>query len=310
VAFDTDGHLLRTSRTFALAIPLLEEPLRTSVALAYLLLRVADTLEDATRWSRAQRIDALHTFARHLERGDDVASTCASWADTPPTDHAHDLALLADLPALVQATHALPHTQHAIVMHHVVRVTRGMARVLETSDESGHVQLTSESALVDYCYVVAGMVGELLTDLVAHVHALPDDVTRTLHALDAAFGEGLQLVNILKDEGDDARVGRRFLPAQLSRDDVKVRAVRDLRHAQHYVQTLEQARVPADVVAFIALPACLAVETLALWDAQGAQARMGRARVGVVLADVVEHARMQQAATVLARALLPLAHCE
>jgi phytoene/squalene synthetase len=39
--------LQRTSRTFGLAIPRLSEPTRTEVTIAYLLFRIADTLEDA-----------------------------------------------------------------------------------------------------------------------------------------------------------------------------------------------------------------------------------------------------------------------
>jgi len=45
---EPDGLLQKTSRTFALAIPLLPEPTRTAVGAAYLLFRVADTFEDAT----------------------------------------------------------------------------------------------------------------------------------------------------------------------------------------------------------------------------------------------------------------------
>ena len=40
---DIDRLLVRTSRTFALAIPLLPEPLRREVGVAYLLFRIADT---------------------------------------------------------------------------------------------------------------------------------------------------------------------------------------------------------------------------------------------------------------------------
>ena len=40
-----DQLLVETSRTFALAIPLLPEPTRRTVSVAYLLFRAADTLE-------------------------------------------------------------------------------------------------------------------------------------------------------------------------------------------------------------------------------------------------------------------------
>ena len=80
----TDGHqyrepdleqlLIATSRTFALAIPLLPEPTRREVTISYLLFRVADTFEDAASWPRALRIEALERFDQLLEnpgpRGD------------------------------------------------------------------------------------------------------------------------------------------------------------------------------------------------------------------------------------------------
>ncbi len=40
--------LIKTSRTFALSIPLLPEPTRREVTVAYLLFRIADTLEDGS----------------------------------------------------------------------------------------------------------------------------------------------------------------------------------------------------------------------------------------------------------------------
>jgi len=40
----------KTSRTFALSIPVLPEPKNREVMIAYLLFRIADTLEDAAHW--------------------------------------------------------------------------------------------------------------------------------------------------------------------------------------------------------------------------------------------------------------------
>ena len=56
---DLPGLLERTSRTFALSIPLLPEPTRLATTLAYLLFRLADTFEDAAVWPRARRAEAL-----------------------------------------------------------------------------------------------------------------------------------------------------------------------------------------------------------------------------------------------------------
>ena len=44
-----------TSRTFALCIPMTPGLLRDGLGLGYLLLRNADTIEDAYRWSKRDR---------------------------------------------------------------------------------------------------------------------------------------------------------------------------------------------------------------------------------------------------------------
>ena len=58
--------LEKTSRTFALSIPVLPEPTRREVMIAYLLFRIADTFEDAAHWEPEARIAALSDFNRLL----------------------------------------------------------------------------------------------------------------------------------------------------------------------------------------------------------------------------------------------------
>ena len=75
-----DEQLQKTSRTFALAIPLLPEPLRREVSVGYLLFRIADTLEDAERLGRDQRIEQLSRFVDLLEdREDNGAQAADHW---------------------------------------------------------------------------------------------------------------------------------------------------------------------------------------------------------------------------------------
>src|SRR6185436_3803750 len=94
--------LSRTSRTFALAIPLLPEPSRTTVSLAYLLLRIADTMEDAPSWDRDARIRRLSEFAELLcapsvERAELESST---WLRNAPVSERACLDLLRETPKL------------------------------------------------------------------------------------------------------------------------------------------------------------------------------------------------------------------
>src|SRR5579871_1681206 len=92
---EIENLLQKTSRTFALTIPLLPEPTRGEVSVAYLLFRIIDTFEDATRWTPARRIEALARFEQVLdepaEAGFQVAAECARH---PPLDHPGYLELL------------------------------------------------------------------------------------------------------------------------------------------------------------------------------------------------------------------------
>ena len=82
--------LQQTSRTFALTIPFLDEPVRGEVTVAYLLFRVADTIEDATGLTREQKLEQLAAFERLMARPDGAAarSLVTRWRTQPPTPHA------------------------------------------------------------------------------------------------------------------------------------------------------------------------------------------------------------------------------
>src|SRR4051794_34930007 len=102
---DLQRLLVETSRTFALTIPFLPEPLRQEVTIAYLLFRVADTLEDADLWPRDQRVGALEQFCHLMESLDDAEAQRLSkgWVRDPPLQHAGYMELLGELPALMRA---------------------------------------------------------------------------------------------------------------------------------------------------------------------------------------------------------------
>ena len=97
---DVDHLLTKTSRTFAVTIPMLPMPTREEVSIAYLLFRIVDTFEDATRWTPSQRIDAINAFLpllseRHPGQARRFADRCLV---DPPVDHAGYLELLDEIP--------------------------------------------------------------------------------------------------------------------------------------------------------------------------------------------------------------------
>jgi farnesyl-diphosphate farnesyltransferase len=278
---DFEQLLVRTSRTFALAIPLLPDPLRSEIATAYMLFRVADTFEDATRWPRARRIEALRDFAALLRApsAEAAARLARAWVAGRPVEHDGYLELLGEVPALVSALDAYGPARRDAIVRHTLRTTEGMAGWVAAGDEEGNLRLATLGDLRRYCYTVAGIVGELLTELFIHGAPSLEPASKDLWDDAALFGEGLQLVNILKDAGDDARDGRVYLPPGVARASILALARDDLRAASRYVQNLQQHGAPEGYLRFTALPVLLARATLDRLEERGAGAKLRRDEV-------------------------------
>ena len=269
--------LEKTSRTFALSIPPLPEPARREVTVAYLLFRIADTFEDATHWPKETRIGALEAFARLLENGTRAAAErlAREWNAAGVSSHAGYRELIAETPFVFEAFRSLSPDAREILQTHVARSAEGMARFVTRTGDEGLVLSTLED-LRDYCYTVAGIVGELLTELFLLEEISLRTMATELRSRARAFGEALQLVNILKDEGDDAAEGRRYLPPGVPRAEVFVLARRDLEAAGHYVDTLAAAGAPGGLLEFTALPVALAWATLEAVEKRGPGAKVSR----------------------------------
>src|SRR5487761_2434499 len=181
--------LPHVSRTFALTIPQLPPSLRTPVTSAYLLCRIADTIEDEPAIEPAE----THAF---LERFKDVV---AGRADPAPL--ARDLAgrlsdrtlaterdLVAHMDSVVRMTARLGDAQRAAIRRCVELMCYGMPRFQSTASLRG---LARASDLDEYCYYVAGVVGEMLTDLFCEHSAGAARNRAEMQALAVSFAQGL-----------------------------------------------------------------------------------------------------------------------
>ena len=285
---DLEDLLTKTSRTFALSIPQLEGGTGEQVRLGYLLLRIADTLEDAAVWSRERRVEELFRFADLLraapEAGGGVAARVArSWLAEPPTRHEGYLELLEATDDVLSAYKALDPAARQVLGHHVRRTCLGMAYIVMRSDRNGELRLAGIPDLRDYCYVVAGIVGEMLTELFLLGAAL-EPVAEALRRRAATFGEALQLVNILKDAEDDANEGRRFIPNAGDRARAFELARADLVIAAEYVDRLESGGAPRGYLGFAGLPVRLARATLDRVEEQGPGSKLTRPEVAALVA--------------------------
>jgi len=277
---DLDRLLERTSRTFALSIPLLPEPTRREVGIAYLLFRIADTFEDATLWEPSRRIAALGEFAALLGAGGSGdAAAARRWTERPPCAQDGYLELLRESPSVLADFRALSPAAAGTIRAHVIASAEGMAGFVRRMSEGGDLRLADIADLRAYCYAVAGIVGEMLTDLFLLGRDALAATAPYLRERAARFGEALQLVNILKDAGSDRSDGRTYVPENASRDEVFLLARSDLGEASEYVLALQRAGAPHGLVGFTALPVELAWATLERVEKRGPGAKVPRTEV-------------------------------
>jgi len=282
-----DDLLQKTSRTFALAIPLLPEPTRNQVGIAYLLFRIADTFEDAVLWTRERRLGTLDRFVELLDR--DPSSAEALTRDClrePPVEHAGYRELLARMQLVLRDFGALPLPARVAIRRHLVRSVDGMKQFVRRSDEQNRLTLSDIDDLRSYCYSVAGIVGEMLTELYLLDRPELAAAAEELRERAASFGEGLQLVNILKDAPADAAEGRVYLPP-----GVELQALLDLTGqaitgAEEYVELLRRTGTAPGLISFNAFIAGLARMNLRILAARGLGAKLSRTEVATVAAEV------------------------
>jgi len=284
--------LVKTSRTFALAIPLLPEPTVRDVTVAYLLFRIADTFEDASvLWDKPHQQAALFEFVELMEEPSvqGARSLAQRWLKNPPTHHTGYLELLQKTPEVIAGHLSLSDDAQEVVAHHTIRTSIGMASVVERTGADGVLRLGTLSDVQDYCYIVAGIVGEMLTDLFILERQHLETIADYLRQRDAQFGEGLQLVNILKDSADDAVEGRSYLPTGIDRDEFFALARTDLQAATEYTLAIQEAGGPDGVVLFTGLPVELAWATLGVVQEKGPGAKLTRPEVFAI------HQRLKKA---------------
>ncbi|MCX7015908.1 MAG: squalene/phytoene synthase family protein [Candidatus Sumerlaeota bacterium] len=190
------------SRSFALAIPLLDGAKLAEVENQYLLDRLLDTVEDSDH-SLEDKRRLMGGFVQALrdESSSGLAALLAALRER--TINEHDKTLIDQFDAVFETFLSFPEAVRAIAVEQLVEMGEGMLEFRERP------VLTFDD-LDEYCYYVAGTVGVYLTRLVE----IKDNVAlRRDHAVQ--FGRYLQKVNIIKDFYKDYLEGRLFWPCEL-----------------------------------------------------------------------------------------------
>ena len=211
-----DQALEGVSRTFALTIPQLPDPLKNAVTNAYLLCRIADTIEDEPALSFEQK-ESFHDLFTRVVAGEADPQEFADALHPLLSDSTLEAEkdLIANASMVIQITHGLSKRQQAALTRCVTIMCKGMPGFARKTSLAG---LANQDELDRYCYFVAGVVGEMLTDLFCDYEETLDPHRKEMMTMAVSFGQGLQMTNILKDVWEDRSRGACWLPNELFKE--------------------------------------------------------------------------------------------
>ena len=219
-AFCLDA-LERVSRTFSLNIGVLRGDSHWGILLAYLLCRIADTIEDAPSVPASIKKQKLCEYASLFPPGDDINTRVSLFLeDVDFADDSDEGILLANTGRVFSEFASLPPPFIEKISPHVREMACGMADFQDRAANGGIAILRDRKELERYCYYVAGTVGLMLTDvfLLENPH-VSEKAAKNLYDRSVAFGLGLQLTNIAKDFAFDKERGWCYVPLSFFREE-------------------------------------------------------------------------------------------
>jgi len=226
-------HLNRVSRSFAFCIARLEGDFRGWVGLSYLLCRILDTVEDAL-WANLDQRDAAYLRFESFLEVNPTDSDIQTWVALFPAIPESERFLLLDSGRVFSDLQSLPPSVREKIRVPVLNMYRGMRYFGRNLAPGQSIRLNSLAEVNQYCFFVAGLVGDLLSELLAERWPAMKLSRRTY--LDAHhFGLFLQKVNLLKDQATDEKEGRFLVP---SRPELLASLKLDAEGALRYLQSL------------------------------------------------------------------------
>jgi len=216
-----DTWMNKVSRTFAVVVPAVEPPLQHYLATAYLICRVIDNIEDCSQphaW-KMQRFSELELLLDEPQQAKVIlrAWENESWPGLTG-DEARIMGFLDGSP-LWEIYSSIPSASRAIIQRWTQAMATGMSQLDDPQVQPQFIVVSDKQVLRDkqdyddYCYIVAGTVGHMATELVSQHYGLPQPTTDQLVRNAEACGRGLQKTNIIKDFAKDLNRGVSYLNA-------------------------------------------------------------------------------------------------
>jgi farnesyl-diphosphate farnesyltransferase len=250
--------LSSVSRTFALTIPLLPPQIEAVVGNTYLLCRIVDTIEDAAELSPSKKQSLSRLFLDAVLGSIPVELFVVPCLDAlknyPNID---ELDLITNTPTVLRILHTFPSEDQAAISRCICIMSEGMTRFHGKQTKNGLKDLVE---FEEYCYVVAGVVGELLTTIFCNYSAEFAKQIQGHEKLAVAFGQALQMTNILKDSPEDHARGVSWKPSNLTQENLLAIAYQKLLDALAYIALIPKAENGIRRFCFLAFG--LAVMTL------------------------------------------------
>ncbi len=246
------------SRTFALTIPLLPPELEKVVGNTYLLCRIVDTIEDASCINAVEKQKLSALFIKTVLGNADYQEFVNA-CEIALVNHSNpdEKDLIQNIPRVLRVLSSCDENQRKAVARCVQIMADGMSYFHVHQNPIG---LKNLAEFERYCYVVAGVVGELLTTLFClHSQSFAQRIKNKEH-LAISFGQALQMTNIMKDSPDDQARGVSWKPMGISETDLLVIAHQKLEDSFEYIRCIPKSELGIRRFCFLAFG--LAVLTL------------------------------------------------
>ena len=210
--------LPKVSRTFALNISVLRGELHRSILTAYLFCRTVDTVEDAAKLDPKIKTRLLIEFSQLIEDPDYRKKNLVTWVEecSQVDGSPNDLDLLHQVFRVFNVFDSLPKNHQDQIIPSVSKMAKGMA-FFQNHFQFGEITpLENIQVLEEYCYFVAGVVGEMLCNLFFQkLPHLPEAARNIMRQNAVSFGLGLQMTNISKDIIADRDRGWSYIPRSI-----------------------------------------------------------------------------------------------
>ena len=143
-----------------------------------------------------------------------------------------ELDLISHTPTVLRILHTFSKDDQQAISRCVSIMSEGMSFFHGKQNQAG---LQDLAEFEKYCYVVAGVVGELLTTIFSNHSPSFKDQMAGHDNLAVAFGQALQMTNILKDSPEDKARGVSWKPINVSQADLLKIAYEKLQDSLKYI---------------------------------------------------------------------------